>query len=231
MNKQLLIVLTVFFTNYLTCLANNGVAISLTVHPETKTFSCIYKIAPRMAGKQKSLIFNLNKNFSIDQVSSNQGKGFTLISYYDSFQKDTLKRIVIPLASNKATKPVITLRYNGKIPHRCYGDSVAEFSAHTNWLPTIPHREYELVNYRMEVFVNSDYQVISTNAPLKESIGRFLFEGIAPNIEITAISAVKFRKLFSTTEPKVTIYKANQDLIDNDHVLLRNSAEMTLLNI
>ena len=207
--------------------ANNEVKVFLSVNPTNKTFSCEYRIIVDPKTKQQSFVFNLNNEFKIMEVSSKKGSKVSIKSYFDLFRKDTTKRVEVEFHQNSVAKREITIKYSGKVPDKSFTDNVIELSAHTNWLPYFSDREYEAVNYELEVTVMGNYKVISTREPIKHVRSTYTFKGIAPNVEITAMIATNLQKLTLDTKfGKILIYKASDNLKSTDTTLINHAKEI-----
>ncbi|HEX8350739.1 MAG TPA: hypothetical protein VF598_12320, partial [Hymenobacter sp.] len=220
--KSVFIVFILLFISALSCTARNKVAVDLAIRPGTHTFSCRYTLE---VAASDQLLLNLDRNFKVESVTGARVRTYTSTLFYDGFQKDTLRRLAIQFASIKA-RQTITVQYTGTISKRYYADSVAEFTAQAAWVPNIPDREYDLVDYSLVVRVPADYQVVSTHEPRSAAPGRYTFMGTGPNIEIGAIAARRFTRLASADNPGVVMQKANRPVTAIDTRLLGDASKI-----
>lgn len=226
MRIKLFYICVVWLVSSMSCIAKNEVKVHLTVNPEKKSFTCKYQIKLQPKAKRSHFVFTLNKAFHVEGVRSKGQSKYEVRPFFDLFQKDTLKRIEVAFANNSKSTREVTISYSGNVPERFFTDNVLEFSAHTNWLPNIPGKEYELVSYELEVSVEDGYQVISTSHPVGQKPGTYTFRGSAPNIEITAIAATEFEELSTGSEGHtVSVYKAGRRMNAADTTLLRHTRE------
>ncbi|OUJ73221.1 hypothetical protein BXP70_15455 [Hymenobacter crusticola] len=208
-------------TTHLACAVRNKATVELTIRPETHSFSCRYTL--EAAVSPGPFLLTVNKQFTVAKVTGAALRAYTATPFFDNYQKDTLRRLTLQFANAKP-RQTITVEYSGKIGERYYTDSLADFTAQANWLPTIPNQEYELVDYHLTVHVPPAYQVISTHEPVRATPGTYTFAGTGPNIEITAMAARRFTKLASTADQvRVTLYKANRPFNANDTLLLADA--------
>jgi len=222
--KHVLLACLLLCISQLSCVARNKVAVDLTIHPATHSFFCCYTLDAAVT--PNGLVLNIDRQFKIENLVGAHMQTYTSTLFYDGFQKDTLRRLTIQFASNKP-RQTITVQYSGIIAERFYADSVADFTAQANWLPNIPNREYELVDYHLVVHVPDTYQVVSTHEPQQNRSDLYTFAGTGPNIEIGAIAARRFTKLVSASaKPQVIIQKANRMLSANDTLLLTDARKI-----
>ncbi|KAA9332335.1 M1 family metallopeptidase [Hymenobacter busanensis] len=193
----------------------NRVNVDLSIQPETRTFACRYQLTASFPTAQRSLAFNVNRKFRVTEVQGPHLLGYTDSLFYDAFQQDTLRRLTLRFAQ-PSRQQTVTVRYNGTTPFQT--DSVLEFTAHANWLPTIPDQEYALVRYRLAVHIPAAYQVISTGPARRAANGTYVFTGQAPNIELTAVAARRFTTL-GGRHAGVELYKANRPFNVRDSLL------------
>ncbi|WP_324671836.1 M1 family aminopeptidase [Hymenobacter sp. GOD-10R] len=224
MRKHFLLVCLLLSLLPFTSRAKNKVAVDLTIYPETHSFSCRYTLdAAVPAG---GLLLNLNKQFAVGKVTGGTLRAYTATAFYDTFQKDTLRRLALQFTRSKPQQTV-TIQYSGIISERYHTDGLADFTAQANWLPTIPDKEYDLVDYQLTVHVPESYQVVSTHEPLRTAPGAYTFTGTGPSIEITAIAAQRFTQLVSTSDNvHITVQKANRATSANDTLLLADARKI-----
>ncbi|WP_088842603.1 M1 aminopeptidase family protein [Hymenobacter gelipurpurascens] len=86
----------------------------------------------------------------------------------------------------------------------------------------MPYKEYQLVDYVLEVQAPALYSVISTRPPTQHRRGHYTFRGRTPAIELTALAALQFRSLSSKpgSAAPVGLYKAGAELNRTDSLLL-----------
>lgn len=198
------------------------VAAELTIQPATKTFSARYTLSTRVTGGQ--LLLNLRKPYHLAQVMGLRVKAFTSRLVYDAFTDDTLQQVTVTFRDQQPNQ-CVTLHYSGPIAPQFATDSMAEFTAHASWVPTIPNREYEVVQYRLTVQVPAEYQVVSTREGRTRAPGRHEFRGNTSTIEIGALAARRFTLLTSGTTPgaAVKLYKANRPATATDSLLVKEA--------
>ncbi|PJJ59071.1 M1 family aminopeptidase [Hymenobacter chitinivorans] len=219
--RRLYLLCLILLGPLLTCRAHNTVSVDLTIRPENQTFACRYELGASFGQARGSCTFNLNRKFRLAQASSPHLRDYTATPFFDAFQQDTLLRITLRFES-PVRHEKITLRYGGAIPERFRTDSLAEFTASANWLPNLPDHEYDLVRYQLTVHTPAGYEVISTNEPRRARAGTFVFAGLAPNIELTAVAARRFTRL-RAPQGVVRVYKANGAPHHRDSLLLRDA--------
>jgi hypothetical protein len=198
MLKRILLVVCGWLLLQLNGRAANQVSVDLTIRPATHSFTCRYTLTAPGPAAQARLTLHLSPWLhAVNRV-------------FDSFQKDTLQQLTADF-----TRPQ-------NLPPRFFtADSLLEFTPYASWLPNLPDREYEPVDYRLTVRVPAGYQVVSTHAPRRSRAGRYEFAGTAPNIEITALAAPAFTRLETAgPAPRVVLYKANRPATRLDTLLL-----------
>ncbi|UOQ55247.1 M1 family aminopeptidase [Hymenobacter cellulosivorans] len=205
--------------------ARNQVTVDLTIQPATHSFSCRYTLTTTAPAAVSQLGLNLNRQFRLATITGPQVTRFTAAPWYDSFQKDTLQRLSVAF-SGPQRRPRLTVEYGGQLPERFYTDSLAELTAFANWLPNLPDREYELVDYQLTVHVPVGFRVVSTHEPRRVRPGEYYFTGTAPNIELTAVAARSFTTLVAAGSPQIVIHKANRPATHLDTVLLSQAQAM-----
>ncbi|WP_139924128.1 M1 family aminopeptidase [Hymenobacter sp. DG01] len=208
----------------LACAARDKATVELSIQPEARTFSAQYTLNTRVTGGK--LLLNLNKPYHLTNLTGPNVRNYTSALFFDSFTGDTLRQITVEFLT-KNPRQQVTVQYNGTIAARFAADSMAEFTAHASWVPTIPNQEYAVVDYRLTVQVPDAYQVVSTRPARSSTLGRYIFEGRTSTIEIGALAA---RKFFSLTSPTpatlVNLYKANRPCTASDSLLVRNAGKI-----
>ncbi|RPD46843.1 hypothetical protein DNI29_11825 [Hymenobacter sediminis] len=204
--------------------ARDKVTVELSIQPEARTFSAQYTLNTHVTGGK--LLLNLNKPYHLTNVTGPNVRTYTSALFFDSFTGDTLRQITVEFFT-KNPRQQLTVQYEGRIGARFATDSMAEFTAHASWVPTIPNQEYAVVDYRLTVQVPTTYHVVSTRLARSSTPGRYVFEGRTSTIEIGALAA---RRFFSLTSPtpaaRVNLYKANRPCTATDSLLVRDAGKI-----
>ncbi|MBX0292070.1 hypothetical protein K3G63_16595 [Hymenobacter sp. HSC-4F20] len=221
---QRFLYLCLFLMTSLGCVARDNVRIEVFIQPEARSFTSQYTLTTRAA--EGKLILHLNKQYHLSGVTGPNVRTYTSALFYDKFTDDTLRRITIEFTDRQAQQRV-TVQYSGAIGERFATEGMAEFTAHANWVPTIPDQEYTVVDYRLTVRVPTTYQVVSTRAARRSRPGQYRFEGSTSAIEIGALAARQFTTLTSATPQfRVNLYKANGPCTAPDSLLVQDAGKI-----
>ncbi|HEX8425058.1 M1 family aminopeptidase [Hymenobacter sp.] len=204
--------------------AHNQVRVLLRVQPETKQFWCRYTLMLPADAAPSQLLLNLNKQYKILSIQSPRVKQQRIERYLYPVFQDTMQGINLGFAPQDRRAKEVTVTYEGALPAKFATDDVLELSGHTNWMPLLPYKEYEVVDYTLDVQAPDVYSVISTSPATKQRAGHYRFQGTTCAIELTALVAKQFYRLASASAmPSVTIYKAGSPLLKLDSLLLGES--------
>lgn len=204
--------------------ARNQVRVLLRVQPETKRFWCRYTLTLPAETAPAEVLLNLNKQYKILSVESPRVKQQRIERYLYPVFQDTLQGINLKYAIQDRRTKEVTVTYEGALPAKYATNEVLELSGHTNWLPLLPYKEYEVVDYTLDVEAPKAYSVISTSPPTRKRAEQYRFQGATCAIELTALVAKRFYRLASTSAaPSVAIYKAGSPLLELDSLLLGES--------
>lgn len=207
--------------------AQNQVRVSLRVEPQSKRFRCEYTLLLPTDSAHSRVLLNLNKDFTVIAVRSPRMKKLRVERYLYPVFQDTLQGIELHYDPQDRRQKQITVTYEGTLTAKYANAQIMELSGHTNWLPILPYKEYEFVDYELDVRVPASYSVISTQLPTRQSTRRFRFQGSTSAIELTALVAKQFQRLASTSSgPAITIYKAGVPLLRVDTLLLAESEKI-----
>ncbi|UOQ67399.1 M1 family aminopeptidase [Hymenobacter volaticus] len=203
--------------------ARNQVRVLLRVQPETKQFWCRYTLILPAEAASPQVLLNLNRQYRVLSVQSPRAKQRIERYLYPVFQ-DTMQGINLRYAPQDRRAKEVTVTYEGTLTAKFATDQVLELSGHTNWMPLLPYKEYEIVDYTLDVQTPEAYSVISTSLPTKQHTGFYRFQGTTCAIELTALVAKQFHRLASSSAlPSVVVYKAGGPLLKMDSLLLSES--------
>lgn len=204
--------------------ARNQVRVLLRVQPETKQFWCRYTLILPADAAPSQVLLNLNKEYKILSVQSPRSKQQRLERYLYPVFQDTMQGINLSYATQDRRAKEVTVTYEGTLTAKFATDQILELSAHTKWMPLLPYKEYEMVDYTLDVQTPEAYSVISTSSPTKRRAGHYRFQGATCAIELTALVAKQFHQLASSSAvPSVVVYKAGSSLLKMDSLLLTES--------
>jgi hypothetical protein len=207
--------------------AQNQVRVAVQLEPQSKRFRCEYTLLLPADTAHSQVLLNLNKQFTIISVRSPRMKELRIEPYLYPVFQDTLQGIKLRYGASDKRQKQITVVYEGTLSAKYATDQVMELSGHTNWLPILPYKEYEVVQYELDVRVPLAYSVISTQPPTRQSAGRYRFRGTTAATELTAIAAKKFYQLSSATSSRaITVYKAGAPLLRADTLLLTEAEKI-----
>ncbi|MDO7853212.1 M1 family aminopeptidase [Hymenobacter sp. CA1UV-4] len=196
------------------------VSVQMRVIPATHSFVCRYTMALAADDTATTLDLNLGRQLRIENLLSSGSKPPRATRVYYPYFGDTLQQVV---ARFNGRARMVSVTYSGTLEGRLFNEQVMVFSGHSGWLPFRPYREYEAVNYVLEVQAPDGYQVESTSSAVEQRAGRWLFRGRAGAIEITALVARQFQQLASAGTPGIRVVKAGPALARTDTVLLRKA--------
>lgn len=204
--------------------ARNQVRVLLRVQPETKQFWCRYTMILPADAASSQVLLNLNKEYKILSVQSPRSKQQRIERYLYSVFQDTMQGINLDYATQDRRAKEVTVTYEGILTAKFATDQVLELSGHTNWMPLLPYKEYEVVAYTLDVQTPEAYSVISTSSATKQRAGHYRFQGATCAIELTALVAKQFYQLaFPSALLSVVVYKAGSQLLKMDSLLLTES--------
>ncbi|WP_375434791.1 M1 family aminopeptidase [uncultured Hymenobacter sp.] len=207
--------------------ARNQVRVLLRVQPETKQFWCRYTLTLPANAAPSQILLNLNKQYKILSVRSPRAKQQRIERYLYLVFQDTMQGINLSYATQDRRAKEITVTYKGTLTAKYATDQVMELSGHTAWMPLLPYKDYETVDYKLDVEAPSAYSVISSSPPIRRRAGHYSFEGATCAIELTALVAKQFNQLASASAaPLVTVYKAGRPFIRLDSLLLSESEQI-----
>ncbi|MCI1189596.1 hypothetical protein MON38_19405 [Hymenobacter sp. DH14] len=196
------------------------VSVQMRAIPATHSFVCRYTITLAADDTATTLALNLGRQLRIENLLSSGNATPRATRVYYPYFGDTLQQVVARFSGRART---VSLTYSGTPEGRLFNEQVMVFSGHSGWLPFRPYREYEEVNYVLEVQAPEGYQVESNSAAVEQRAGRWLFRGRAGAIEITALVARQFQQLASAGAPGIRVVKAGPALARTDTVLLRKA--------
>ena len=133
--------------------------------------------------------------------------------------QDTVQAIQLTYSPGKRRRQVV-LTYRGTLPPKFATSEVMELSGHSNWLPTRPFQEYELIDYVLEVQAPVTHTVISTNPPTRHTKGHYTFRGRTSAIEPTVVAAEHMYQASTGAQIPVHVFKAATALNHADSLLL-----------
>lgn len=205
----------------------NHVHVLLRLEPATKHFWCRYTLTIPAGGTPQTLTLNLNKEFKVLAVDAPRATQQRVLPYLYAVFQDTVQGIEVAYAPQNQKTRQLTITYEGTLSSRFATDQVMEFSGHSFWLPLLPYKEYEQVNYELEVQAPRQYHIISTRQPTRQRPGHCWFQGRTSAIELTALAAKQFNLLASgkTEAAPVGLYKAGR-LNRTDTLLLHETEKV-----
>jgi hypothetical protein len=215
----LLVFLFVFGGGFTSRAATNRVEVLLRLEPGTKHFWCRYTLTTAPDAAREQLLLNLNKTFQLISVKSVGALHQQVKPYLYPVSQDTVQGINLRYAPGQQPRQ-ITLTYQGTLAPAFATAQVMELSGHTDWLPTLPFKEYELVDYVLDVQAPAQYSIISTSPPTRHRKGHYRFRGRTSAIELTALAAEQIHRISSATNPTLSVYKAGMPLNHADTLLL-----------
>ncbi|GAA4042328.1 hypothetical protein GCM10022409_30400 [Hymenobacter glaciei] len=196
-----------------------NVSVQMRVVPATHSFTCRYTIALAADDTATTLVLNLGRQLRIENLLSSGSTPRATRVYYPYFD-DTLQQVVAHFSGRAR---MVSVTYSGTLEGRLFNDRALVFSGHSGWLPFRPYRDYEVVNYVLEVQAPAGYQVESASAEAEQRAGRWTFRGRAGAIEITALVAREFQQLASAGAPRIRVVTVGPALTRTDTMLLRKA--------
>jgi hypothetical protein len=225
--KQILLLLALLvFGHTRSAQAAPIVRVQLQVEPGTHAFTCRYTFTLPASDTASTIQLNLSRSLHLQQVQSAKALQQRITRIYYSFFGDTLQRLDLRYAPGKRKDRQVTLVYSGTLGKQLATDQVMVFSGHSQWLPFRSYREYELVDYELNVRVPPGQQVLSTTPVRRQRGGEWQFRGRTSLIEITALVGQQFQQLTSASPPLVTVSKAGAALNRRDTTVLRKAEEI-----
>ena len=203
------------------------IRLQLDTKPLSRSLTCRYTFALPAADTATSIVLLLSREFRILNLNASQAAQPCVTRVYYPFFADTLQRLQVRYAALRSRKSRrLTLTYSGVLGKALATEQVMVFSGHSNWIPFRPYREYEVVDYVLDVRVPAGEQVVSTTPALRHRNGQWRFRGRTSLIEITALVARRFQQLASATQPRVTVLKTGAALNSQDTIILRKAEEI-----
>ncbi|UOQ97164.1 hypothetical protein MUN81_18225 [Hymenobacter sp. 5317J-9] len=200
------------------------VRVTLRVEPATHSFTCRYTLTLPAADTASVIALNVSRDFRIDHMASPGAAAQRLSRVFYPYFADTLQRVVWRYATPaRRRKREVSVTYAGTLGKPYFTEQGMVFSGHTNWLPFRPYREYEAVEYELEVAAPGPYHVLSTTQVQRQGGGKWFFRGRASAIEITAMVGRQFQQLTSGSAPLIRLAKTGPTLSRVDTVLLRKA--------
>lgn len=215
----LLVVAAAICSSFTALATPNQVHIVVKLEPATKQFWCRYTLTLPPDGAQSNVQLYLNRAFTILDVKSPGAIQKTVSSILYSSVQDTVQAIQITYNPGKHKRQV-EFTYRGTLPAKFARPGVMELSGHSNWLPTRPFQEYELIDYVLEVQAPAAYTIISSSPPARHAKGRYTFRGRTSAIEPTVVAAEHIYQASTRSQIPVHVFKAASPLHHADSLLL-----------
>lgn len=202
--------------------SSNRAHILLRLDPATQHFWCRYTLTIPAETARENVRLNLNKEFKVLGIKAPHSSQQQVAPYLYPVFQDTVQGIEVAYAPHNRQPRQISITYEGTLSARFATAQVMELSGHSFWVPVLPYKEYEPVDYLLEVQAPVRYSVISTRPPVRHSRGHYTFKGRTSAIELTALAAEQFSRLESAaaTAVPVGLYKAGPSLNLADSLLL-----------
>ena len=220
MKQTLLLLALLVFGRSWSCQAAPIVRVQLRVEPSKYAFTCRYTFTLPATDTASTIQLNLSREFDLQQVQCPKALQQRTTRVYYPYFGDTLQRLDVRYAPGNRKARQVTLVYSGTLGKRLATDEVMVFSGHSQWLPFRSYREYELVDYELEVRVPGSEQVLST-APVRRQRGsQWQYRGRTSAIEITALVGRRFQHMVSMSAPPITVSKVGTALTRPDTAML-----------
>ncbi|WP_246073952.1 M1 family aminopeptidase [Hymenobacter jeollabukensis] len=202
--------------------AQPTVRIQLQAAPATHSFSCRYTLRLPAADTASTIVLHLNRQLRLDQVRAPESAAQRVERVFYPYFADTVQRVTVRFARPARKARQLTLSYSGALPPRTFTEQAELYSAHSGWLPYRPYREYDLVQYALEVDVPPGYEVRSSGPARKRRRNRWTFAGTTSALEPTALIARQFANLASPRR-EISVCKAGAAPVAADSALLRKA--------
>ncbi|TFZ67122.1 hypothetical protein E4631_09225 [Hymenobacter sp. UV11] len=205
--------------------ATPTVQVRLQVAPATHSFACEYTFSLPATDTASVVRLNLNRQFSIQHLTSSQAIRQRVVRRYYPYFADTMQQVEVRFLAHLRRARQLTFTYSGTLDKNLRTAQVMEFSGHSNWLPFRPLLEYEVIAYSLVVSVPPAYQVRSAT-PGQHEHGQWTFRGTGSAVEITALVAPQFQQVASAKGPRILVIKAAPPLLARDTLLLHKAEDI-----
>ncbi|TGD82262.1 M1 family aminopeptidase [Hymenobacter wooponensis] len=225
--KYLLVLITIIaFCSPFTSLASpNQAHIEVKLEPAKKQFWCRYTLTVPADAAESSVQLYLNKAFTILELKSAGAVQKKVSPVLYSLAQDTVQAIQLTYSPSKHRRQVV-VTYRGTLPPKYASPEVMELSGHSNWLPTRPFQEYELIDYVLEAEAPASYHIISSSPPTRHTKTQSTFRGRTSAIEPTVIAAQHMYQASTGTQIPVHVFKAATPLQHADSLLLTETEQV-----
>ncbi|TGE08648.1 M1 family aminopeptidase [Hymenobacter fodinae] len=218
--KYLFLLLSIILSSLSSSAATpNQVQIAVKLEPRTKQFWCRYTLTLPADAAETSVQLNLNKAFTITGLESHGAVRKQIAPRFYATAGDTVQAIELTYRPGKQRRRVV-LTYQGTMPPKFATPEVMELSGHSNWLPSRPLREYELIDYVLQVQAPETYRIISSRPPIRHSQGRSTFRGLTSAIEPTVVAAEHVYEATTGAPTPIKVSKAAAPLLHPDSLML-----------
>jgi hypothetical protein len=215
----LLVTTAVICSSFTSLATPNQVHIAVRLEPATKQFWCRYTLTLPPGTAQSGVQLYLNKAFTILDLESKGAVKKQVDRSLYSLVQDTVQAIQLTYGPGKQRRQVV-VTYQGTLPPQYATSQVMELSGHSNWLPTRPFQEYELIDYVLEVQAPVTHTIVSTSPPTRHTMGHYTFRGRTSAIEPTAVAAEHMYQASTGAQIPVHVFKAAVPLQHADSLLL-----------